>query len=153
MTKRIDLSPGLPKAFKALLTMADEVARAGAGAGVAGHPVRTGQDRGVAAQRVRVLPGHAHADAVRLGEDPRRIYLLDAWRETALFSEQERAALELTEVLTRCAAPGRARRRVRPGHHRVHEDQYKAVAWMIVVINNFNRLAIPSRPELPRRAA
>jgi hypothetical protein len=33
------------------------------------------------------------------------------------------------------------------------EDQYKAVAWMVVVINSFNRLAVPSHAELPKRPA
>jgi alkylhydroperoxidase family enzyme len=34
-----------------------------------------------------------------------------------------------------------------------NEPQYQAVAWMINVTNMFNRLAVPSRAELPRRAA
>jgi alkylhydroperoxidase family enzyme len=38
------------------------------------------------------------ADAVELGEDPHRIFLLDAWRDTDLFTDQERAVLELTEA-------------------------------------------------------
>jgi AhpD family alkylhydroperoxidase len=40
-------------------------------------------------------------DALQLGEDQRRIFLLNAWRETDLFTEQERAVLALTEAVTR----------------------------------------------------
>ena len=35
-------------------------------------------------------------DARVAGETEQRLYLLDAWRETPLYSEQERAALGLT---------------------------------------------------------
>jgi hypothetical protein len=33
------------------------------------------------------------------------------------------------------------------------EDQYKVVAWMILVINSFNRLGVPSHSALPKRAS
>jgi AhpD family alkylhydroperoxidase len=37
------------------------------------------------------------------GETPVRINLVAAWRESAVFTDAERAALELTEQGTRCA--------------------------------------------------
>jgi AhpD family alkylhydroperoxidase len=57
--------------------------------------------------RVGVLNGCAFCldmhtrGARKLGETERRIYLLGAWRETDLYSEQERAALALTDAMTR----------------------------------------------------
>ncbi|GAA3046011.1 carboxymuconolactone decarboxylase family protein [Actinokineospora globicatena] len=39
-------------------------------------------------------------DAQAAGETPQRLLLLDAWRETDLYTEQERAALALTESIT-----------------------------------------------------
>ena len=39
-------------------------------------------------------------DARAAGETEQRLYLLDAWRETPLYSERERAALEWTEAVT-----------------------------------------------------
>src|SRR5258708_21972050 len=39
-------------------------------------------------------------NARKLGETERRIYLLGAWRETNLYTEQERAALALTDAMT-----------------------------------------------------
>ncbi|GLW93442.1 carboxymuconolactone decarboxylase family protein [Actinokineospora globicatena] len=39
-------------------------------------------------------------DAQAAGETPQRLLLLDAWRETDLYTEQERAALALTEAIT-----------------------------------------------------
>jgi hypothetical protein len=39
-------------------------------------------------------------DARAAGETEQRLYALSAWRETAFFTERERAALALTEVIT-----------------------------------------------------
>lgn len=39
-------------------------------------------------------------DALKQGETPQRIFLLDAWRETRLFSEKEKLVLELAELVT-----------------------------------------------------
>src|SRR5690348_10665423 len=41
-------------------------------------------------------------DARAVGESEQRLYALPVWRETGYFSERERAALELTEIMTRC---------------------------------------------------
>lgn len=40
-------------------------------------------------------------DAVKNGETPQRLHLLDGWRDSPLFTDRERAALNWTEVLTR----------------------------------------------------
>ncbi len=39
-------------------------------------------------------------DALKHGETNQRIFLLDAWEETSIFSEKEKVALELTEKMT-----------------------------------------------------
>ena len=39
-------------------------------------------------------------DALRQGEDQQRIFLLDAWRETMLYTPEEQAILALTEEIT-----------------------------------------------------
>jgi AhpD family alkylhydroperoxidase len=44
---------------------------------------------------------HLHTrDARKAGESEERIYLLEAWRESPLYTERERAALAWTEALT-----------------------------------------------------
>ncbi|MCV0394554.1 MAG: carboxymuconolactone decarboxylase family protein [Rhizobiaceae bacterium] len=45
---------------------------------------------------------HAH-ELKQAGEDDRRIFAVAAWRETPWFTDAERAALALTEELTRLA--------------------------------------------------
>jgi AhpD family alkylhydroperoxidase len=89
-------------------------------------------------------------DARKLGETERRIYLLGAWRETDLYSETERAALALTDAMTRLSETRDVPDEVYEQAVSVFtEDQYRAVAWAIVVINAFNRLGVTSRLMLP----
>jgi AhpD family alkylhydroperoxidase len=47
------------------------------------------------------LDMHA-ADARKRGETEQRLYLLDAWRDSPLYNDRERAALGWTEALTLC---------------------------------------------------
>src|SRR6201991_179484 len=50
---------------------------------------------------------HMHStDARKAGETEMRLYMLNAWRESSLYSERERAALAWTEALTRLAETG-----------------------------------------------
>lgn len=100
---------------------------------------------------------HLHSEEARkLGESERRLYLLDAWRESALYSERERAALAWTESLTRIAethAPDDVYTELR---RQFEEREIVAMSIAIAMINLWNRLAIGSRAEHPadlRKAA
>src|SRR2546423_1047188 len=57
--------------------------------------IRASQINGCA----RCLQMHTR-EARRLGESEERLFLLDAWRESPLFTPRERAALAWTEALT-----------------------------------------------------
>ena len=59
---------------------------------------------------------HMHTREARgRGETEERLYLLDAWRESSLYSDRERAALAWTEALTSDLADARSRCRLRRG--------------------------------------
>jgi AhpD family alkylhydroperoxidase len=93
---------------------------------------------------------HMHtAEARAAGETEERIYLLDAWRESPLYTDRERAALAWTEALTRIAdthAPDADYELVQAQF--TPEEQVK-LSMMIVVINGWNRLAIGFRSIHP----
>jgi AhpD family alkylhydroperoxidase len=152
MTQRISVIKGMPAAFNALGAMAGEVAKAAADAGVDIAllelvKVRASQINGCA----YCLDMHT-TDALKEGEDPRRLHVLAAWRETDLYTEQERAALELTEVLTRLAETNDVPEEVYEYATKVFtEAQYQAVVWMVMVINAYNRIVLPGHPQLPKR--
>jgi AhpD family alkylhydroperoxidase len=100
---------------------------------------------------------HMHtAEARRQGETEERLYLLDAWRESPLYSERERAALAWTEALTLVAethAPDDAYQALQAQF--TEEEQVK-LTLLIVAINGWNRIQVGFRaihPVKERQAA
>ena len=100
---------------------------------------------------------HMHTkDARAHGETEERLYLLDAWRESPLYSDRERAALAWTEALTLVAqthAPDEDYEHLKA--HFSEEEQVK-LTLAIGAINAWNRFAIGFRSIHPvgaRRAA
>jgi AhpD family alkylhydroperoxidase len=82
------------------------------------------------------------ADARAKGETEQRIYLLSAWREAPCYSERVRAALALTEALTRLDDDRyRASAREQLAAHFSEEEQVK-LTLLVNVINGWNRLAV-----------
>ncbi|MCU1687980.1 MAG: alkylhydroperoxidase [Amycolatopsis sp.] len=152
VTKRIQLSPGIPGAFKSLIAMSTEVERAAIEAGLDQKLLELVKTRASQLNGCAYCLDMHTTDAVKHGENPRRLFLLDAWRETDLFTEHERAALEVTEALTRLSQTQDLPDDVYERATNVFtEAQYKAVVWEVVVINSFNRLAVPGHAELPHR--
>jgi AhpD family alkylhydroperoxidase len=86
-------------------------------------------------------------DAVAAGESPVRLNLVAAWREATVFTEAERAALELAEQGTRLAdaAGGVTDEAWANAARHYDEDQLAALACGIALINAFNRLNVITR--------
>ena len=86
-------------------------------------------------------------DAAAAGESQLRLNLIAAWRETNVFTEAERAALELTEQGTRIAdAAGGVSDDVWDNAAKHYdEEQLAALVFAIAVINTFNRLNVMTR--------
>jgi AhpD family alkylhydroperoxidase len=84
-------------------------------------------------------------DARKLGETDERMHLLDAWRESPVYSERERAALEWTEAVTL----------IREGHvpqevydmvrRQFSEKEIVDLTAAVAAINTWNRIAIAFR--------
>jgi AhpD family alkylhydroperoxidase len=93
---------------------------------------------------------HMHTAAARQhGETEQRLYMLDAWRESPLFSDRERAALAWTEALTLLAethAPDDIYKILQA--HFTAEEQV-ALTLLIVTINGWNRVQVGFRAVHP----
>ena len=88
-------------------------------------------------------------DARKRGETEQRIYLLDAWRESPLYSDRERAALAWTESVTLIAqthAPDDIYEQVRA---QFSDEETVNLTMLIATINAWNRLAISFRAIHP----
>ena len=82
-------------------------------------------------------------DAAQAGESPVRINLVAAWREATVFTEAERAALELAEQGTRIADGGGVTDEAWANAAKHYDDdQLTAIVAQIAVINAFNRLNV-----------
>src|SRR6266516_4858791 len=86
-------------------------------------------------------------DALHAGEDPVRLNLVAAWREATVFTEAERAALELTEQGTRIAdaAGGVTDEAWANAAQHYDDDQLAALVSLIAVINSWNRVNVITR--------
>ena len=151
MTKRIKVY-GLPAAVRHLQAMSDEVEKAAREAGLDQTLLELVKIRASQLNACAFCLDMHTADALKQGEDVRRLNLLAAWRETDLYSEQERAALELTETLTRLAETQDLPDEVYEYATKVFtEAQYQAVVWEIMVINSWHRLNVPARMPVPSK--
>ena len=83
-------------------------------------------------------------DAAHNGETPVRLNLVATWREATVFTEAERAALELAEQGTRIAdAAGGVTDEVwQNAAKHYDEEQLAALVGVIALINFYNRAAI-----------
>src|SRR5690606_24790273 len=98
---------------------------------------------------------HRH-EALKRGETDDRLLLLDAWRESHLYSQRERAALEWAEALTRIAEGHAPDAEYEAARDAFSEDELIALSIGVAMINAWNRLAIGFRLQHPadrRRAA
>lgn len=142
MQNRINISKMLPNAYKAMLGMENYIA--------------TTQLKPIHKELIKIrasqINGCAYCldmhtrDARKLGETEQRLYLVSAWKETRLFTEEERVILQLTEEVTLIS------------HHVSDETYAKAIAvfdasylaeivMMIIVINMWNRMGVFSQLE------
>jgi AhpD family alkylhydroperoxidase len=83
-------------------------------------------------------------DAAAAGESALRLNLVAAWREATVFTEAERAALELAEQGTRIAdaAGGVTDEAWANAAKHYDEEQLAALVSVIAIINAFNRLNV-----------
>ena len=86
-------------------------------------------------------------DAAHAGETPVRLNMVAAWREATVFTDAERAALELTEQGTRLAdAAGGVTDEVwADARKHYDDDQLAALVSLIAIINAWNRLNVITR--------
>jgi AhpD family alkylhydroperoxidase len=149
-TQHIYLDKQHPAVWRALNGLGLKVREAADAAGIDPKTiellhVRTSQINGCA----YCLDMHVR-DAVEAGESHQRLAVLPAWRETALFTEKERAALALAECITEL--PEHRTREIEEGYARQHlsADEFSVVSWLVISMNAFNRVSVISHHPVRR---
>ena len=92
------------------------------------------------------------ADARKQGETEERLYLLNAWRESSLYTDRERAALAWTEALTLIAETHAPDDLYEDVHAHFSESETVNLTMLISAINAWNRIAISFRAVHPVKA-
>ncbi|MFJ3220803.1 carboxymuconolactone decarboxylase family protein [Kitasatospora sp. NPDC086801] len=143
--QRVFIDKQSPEAYRALRATA-EAARAGAAeAGLDRRLVelvnlRVSQINGCA----YCLNVHTRA-ALQAGDTAQRLGTLPAWRDTELFTPQERAALALAEATTDPSDAVAQEAAYAAARQTLTDDQISAVIWVAIAINAFNRVSILSK--------
>ncbi|MEV6737779.1 carboxymuconolactone decarboxylase family protein [Streptomyces sp. NPDC051104] len=142
--QRIFIDKQSPAAYQALVRTSEAVRAVAAEAGLDRTLVelvnlRVSQINGCA----YCLNVHTNA-ALRAGETPQRLGVLAAWRDTELFTPDERAALALAEATTDPADTTAQETAYGTAREVLTDDQISAVIWVAVTINAFNRVSVMS---------
>ncbi|POX48112.1 carboxymuconolactone decarboxylase family protein [Streptomyces sp. Ru72] len=142
--QRIFIDKQSPAAYQALVRTSEAVRAVAAEAGLDRTLVelvnlRVSQINGCA----YCLNVHTNA-ALRAGETPQRLGVLAAWRDTELFTPDERAALALAEATTALADTALQEAAYGTAREVLTDDQISAVIWVAVTINAFNRVSVMS---------
>ncbi|MCW8313217.1 carboxymuconolactone decarboxylase family protein [Sphingobacterium sp. InxBP1] len=87
-------------------------------------------------------------DALKLAETAQRIFLLSAWWETELFSDEERVLLKMTEEITLIHQQGLTDKTFEKAKEFFDEKQIAEIILAIITINAWNRIGISTHLEL-----
>jgi AhpD family alkylhydroperoxidase len=93
---------------------------------------------------------HIH-EALELGETQDRIFQLPVWRESALFTQAERAALAYTDAATQLSADGVTDLVWEAAAEHFKPDELGALVGQVALINAFNRVGISLHYQPPAR--
>ena len=86
-------------------------------------------------------------DALKYGETNQRIFLLNAWRETNLFTEEEKMILAITEEITLIHNRGLSTETYQKAKQFFDKNTIAQLIMAVVTINAWNRIAISTQLE------
>ncbi|MEV8327598.1 carboxymuconolactone decarboxylase family protein [Kitasatospora sp. NPDC056731] len=143
--RRVFVDKQSPQAYRALRATAEA---AGVGAAEAGLDRRVVELVNLRVSQINgcayCLNVHTRA-ALQAGDTAQRLGTLPAWRDTELFTPQERAALALAEVTTDLSDAVAQEAAYGAAREVLTDDQISAVIWVAIAINAFNRVSILSK--------
>jgi len=139
MTSRLNLNKIFPDAYRILIQMDEAIKKSDI------NPlylelikIRASQLNGCA----YCLSKHT-ADAVKLGENPKRIFVINAWREAPdWFSGEEKTILHLTEEITQIGVNGLSDLVYDTAVKLFGEEKTAYLIMAIININSWNRIGV-----------
>jgi AhpD family alkylhydroperoxidase len=143
MEKRVNINETEPQAFKAMYALVGYLGTTQLDkAHMELMKIRASQLNGCAF----CIDMHTK-DALKNGETNQRIFLLNAWRETTLFTEEEKVLLAMTEEITLIHQHGLSDETYQKATAFFDENKIAQIIMAIVTINAWNRIAISTQLE------
>jgi AhpD family alkylhydroperoxidase len=143
MSKRINIFQLEPEVYKSIMVLENYVVNSGISkTHLELIKIRASQINGCA----YCLDMHTR-DARKAGETEQRIYVLNAWRDTSFFTEEEKAILALTEEITQISHAGVSDQTYQQAASVLDEHYLAKAITAISVINIWNRISISTRLE------
>jgi AhpD family alkylhydroperoxidase len=148
MTQRLNPFKAVPEIIKAMMAVETSINASGLEQGLLELVrMRASQINGCA------FCLHLHATTARKGgETEMRLYLLDGWRDSSLYSDRERAALAWAEALTLVATKGAPDEDYERAKAQFSEADLANLTLAIGAVNLWNRLQIGVRARHPSEA-
>lgn len=148
MKPRLNAYQAAPGVMKAMMALEDEVRRSGLDPSLVELvKIRASQVNGCA------FCLHMHTrDARGRGESEQRLFLLDAWRDSPLYSERERAALAWTEAVTLVSRTHVPDDIFAQAKAQFSDEELVKLTLLVAAINAWNRFAIAFRSIHPSGA-
>jgi AhpD family alkylhydroperoxidase len=135
---RLDIQKDAPAQYRAYLRLDTAVAESALPGPIAELVrIRASQINGCA----YCVEAHTR-DALAAGETTSRLFAVAAWRESPLFDERERAALALTDAVTKISDPAPLNDAYEAAAEQFNAEELAALLYAIVTINGWNRLAV-----------
>jgi len=149
MKARLNPYQAAPEAMKAMIALENHIRASGLDPTLAELvKIRASQINGCA----YCLNMHT-GEATAKGETAERIFLLDAWRESPLYSPRERAALAWTEAVTLVANSRVPDEVFEEARAQFGEEELVKLTLLINAINAWNRFGVAFRSVHPVKQA
>ncbi len=145
MKPRLNAYQAAPAVMKAMMALESQIANSGLEPSLMELvKIRASQINGCA------FCLHMHTrDARAKGEKEERIYILDGWGESPLYSERERAALAWTEAVTLVSQTHVPDEVYDQARGAFSEEELVKLTLLVVAINGWNRFNVGFRTIHP----
>mgnify|MGYP003886008751 CR=1 FL=1 len=88
-------------------------------------------------------------EAIKLGETHERLFLLDAWKDVDVFTEEEKVILQMTEEITKIHEKGLTDETYQKAMKFFDPHYFSQIIMAIATINVWNRIAISTHTPVP----
>jgi len=145
MEQRVNIQHAQPEAWKALYGLSTVVSKSSLSP-IQKHMIK------VRASQINscafCIDMHTK-EALRSGETQQRLFLLSAWKETSLFTDEEKAILALTEEVTLIHQGGVSGHTYKQAEKFFSAEKIGEIIMSVILINAWNRIAVSTQLMIP----